>query len=95
MLILRMIPCCAVEFRGLHPLQTTLVGHFPRRTLQYRQRFGVSGREYQGGGGFISPPNIYMSNTWLVPGITGGFIYLRKWREGRKACQPEVKTKSR
>ena len=22
--------------------------------------------------GFISPPNVYISNTWLVPGITGG-----------------------
>ena len=26
---------------------------------------------------FISPPNVYMSNTWLVPGITGG--YYARW----------------
>ena len=25
------------------------------------------------GGYFISPPNVYISNTWLVPGITGGY----------------------
>ena len=22
---------------------------------------------------FISPPNVYMSSAWLVPGITGGY----------------------
>ena len=26
---------------------------------------------------FISPPNVYISNTWLVPGITGG--YTARW----------------
>ena len=26
-----------------------------------------------GEGGFISPPNVYMTNTWLVPGSTGGY----------------------
>ena len=25
---------------------------------------------------FISPPNVYMSKTWLVPGTTGGY-YVR------------------
>ena len=36
--------------------------------------------ERQVGADFISPPNVYITNTWLVPGITGG--YTARWARG-------------
>ena len=55
-----------VIITGNPPCQT---GSGSKQThVVYSEPVGIS---------FISPPNVYMTNTWLVPGSTGG--YTARW----------------